>query len=215
MERCQAGQTEVRRAEPLSDLTPCFTPGTMIATARGEVPVEHLAVGDRVVTRDNGLQEVLWTGRRDLSRVQLSLNPHLRPVLIRTGTLGSRLPEWDILVSPNHRMLVKRSQTALHFDEPEVLVAAKHLICPRIGIRQVMTTGISYLHFLCERHEVVLANGAWTESFQPADWSLGAIGNAQRSEILELFPDLRRHIGRAIPAARMTLDATAAARLIA
>ena len=169
---------------------PCFTPGTQIATDKGERPVEDIRPGARIVTRDNGLQEVRWAGIKRFDWLDLRKNPHLRPVLIRAGALGDNGPEKDMLVSPNHRMLVTNDRTSLHFEEHEVLVAAKHLIDNR-GVSEVEALGVTYHHFLFDGHEAVLANGCWSESFQPGDFSLGAIGNAQRSEILELFPDLK------------------------
>ncbi|HSF63176.1 MAG TPA: Hint domain-containing protein, partial [Paracoccaceae bacterium] len=178
----------------IEDIIPCFTPGTLIATPRGEVPVESLRPGDRVITRDNGLREVVWTGARPMDRTALALNPHLQPVMIRQGSLGNGLPERDMLVSPNHRMLVANDRTALYFDEHEVLVAAKHLVGAR-GVMEVQSAGTTYIHFMCDRHEVVLANGAWTETFQPGDYTLKGMGNAQRAEIFELFPDLRNAQG--------------------
>ncbi|WP_249306342.1 Hint domain-containing protein [Rhodobacter capsulatus] len=171
-------------------IPPCFTPGTLIATPKGERLVEELREGDKILTRDNGIQEIRWIGRTDLTRAQLLAAPHLKPVLIRAGSLGNGLPERDMLVSPNHRMLVANERTALYFEEHEVLVAAKHLIDNR-GVKPVETLGTSYIHFMFDRHEVVLGNGAWTESFQPGDQSLEGLGNAQRAEILELFPELR------------------------
>ncbi len=172
------------------ECVPCFTPGTLIATPRGEVPVEDLGEGDLVITRDNGLQPVRWAGHRMLDYATLMRNEHLRPVLIERGSLGHGLPERDMLVSPNHRMLVANERTALYFDEHEVLVAAKHLINHR-SVRSVQSLGVAYLHFMFDRHEVVLANGAWTESFQPGDYSLKGVGNSQRNEIYELFPELK------------------------
>ncbi|KPQ21876.1 MAG: Hint domain-containing protein [Rhodobacteraceae bacterium HLUCCA24] len=169
----------------------CFTPGTVIATPRGERLVEDLKAGDRVITRDNGIQEIAWTGSKALTGHQLARMPHLRPILIRAGSLGNGLPEQDLLVSPNHRVLVANDKTALYFDESEVLVAAKHLTGLE-GVDEVTSLGVTYVHFMFDRHEVVLSNGAWTESFQPGDHSLQGIGNAQRGEILELFPELER-----------------------
>ncbi len=178
----------------IENVIPCFTPGTSIATPRGERLVEQLKAGDKVLTRDNGIQEIRWIGRRDMSRAELMSAPHLRPILIRAGSLGNGLPDRDMLVSPNHRMLVSSDRTALYFEEHEVLVAAKHLIDNR-GIRSVQTLGASYIHILFDRHEVVLANGAWTESFQPGDQTLGGMGNAQRNEIYEIFPELQHRTG--------------------
>ncbi|PFG63357.1 Ca2+-binding RTX toxin-like protein [Thioclava sp. ES.031] len=189
----------------MEDIIPCFTPGTLIATPRGEVPVETLREGDKVLTRDNGIQEVRWAGRAEMSRERLQHAPHLKPVLIRKGSLGNDLPERDMMVSPNHRMLVANDKTALYFEEHEVLVAAKHLVANR-GVDTVETLGTSYLHFMFDRHEVLLANGSWTESFQPGDQTLGGMGNSQRQEIFEIFPDLQTAKGRdSYHAARKTL----------
>ncbi|MFN6979078.1 MAG: Hint domain-containing protein, partial [Gemmobacter sp.] len=191
-----------------------FTPGTLIATPRGERPIEDLKAGDKVITRDNGIQEIRWIGRRDLDARALNANPHLCPVMIRQGSLGNGLPERDMMVSPNHRVLVANDRTALYFDEHEVLVAAKHLVSAN-GVAQVQSAGTSYLHMLFDRHEVVLSNGAWTESFQPGDYSLSGMGNAQRTEIFELFPQLRTAAGTAgYAAARKTLKGFEARLLV-
>ncbi|WP_225028196.1 Hint domain-containing protein [Xinfangfangia pollutisoli] len=183
----------------------CFTPGTLIATPRGEVPVESLRPGDKVVTRDNGIQEIRWTGAKTVSGQDLRRHAHLNPVLVKAHSLGNGLPEQDMLLSPNHRVLVANDRTQLYFDEHEVLVAAKHLVgLP--GVHAVASIGVTYIHFLCDRHEVVLSNGAWTESFQPGDYSLKGLGNAQRNEIMELFPELKTEAGLdGYQAARRTL----------
>jgi Ca2+-binding RTX toxin-like protein len=199
----------------IENVIPCFTPGTLIATPKGEVPVESLRAGDKIITRDNGIQEIRWTGAKHLDWAALSANPHLKPILIRQGSLGNGLPERDMLVSPNHRMLVANDRTALYFAEHEVLVAAKHLTGAK-GVQAVDSMGTSYLHFMFDRHEVVLANGAWTESFQPGDQTLKGMGNAQRNEIFELFPELRDEAGiEDYAAARRTLKKHEASLLVA
>ena len=198
----------------IENVIPCFTPGTLIATPRGEVPVESLRAGDRIITRDNGMQEIAWVGRRDLGWADLVAAPHLKPILVRAGSLGNGLPEQDMMVSPNHRLLVANDRTALYFDEHEVLVAAKHLVSPN-GVQPIDAAGISYIHFMCERHEVVLSNGAWTETFQPGDFTLKGMGNAQRGEIFELFPELKTETGlENYVAARKTLKRHEAALLV-
>ena len=184
-----APATDVLRASP------CFTPGSMIATHRGETPVQHLAVGDRVITRDNGIQTVRWVGKTQMFVQDFQAEPHLLPVFIRQGSLGKGLPERDMMVSPNHRILVTSERTSIRFTEREVLVAAKHLTSP--GVHTVQSSGTTYIHFMCDRHEVVLADGVWTESFHPDDQSLKGLGNAQRLEIFEIFPELRTEAGRA------------------
>jgi len=174
---------------------PCFTPGTMILTATGGRPIETLKPGDKGVTRDNGLQEIRWVGTKVLDGRKLLESPHLRPILIRKGALGRGLPERDMMVSPNHRMLIANDKTTLLFEDREVLVAAKHLV-NGTSIQQVDSIGLSYIHMMFDTHEIVLGDGAWTESFQPGDYSLKGIGDAQRNEIFELFPELRETHGR-------------------
>ncbi|MBE1282365.1 MAG: type I secretion protein [Rhodobacteraceae bacterium] len=184
---------------------PCFTPGTLIATPKGERRVEDLKVGDRVITRDNGIQAIRWLGKRTLNSSELLRASHLQPVLIRQGALGNGLPERDMMVSPNHRVLVANDKTALYFEEREVLVAAKHLTGLE-GVDRVEISSVTYIHFMFEQHEVVLSDGAWTESFQPGDQTLDGLGNAQRNEIFELFPELKTREGlEAYQSARRSL----------
>ena len=70
-----------------------FPPGTRIATAQGEVPVEALKPGGRAVTRDNGIQLVRGAGRRDLSAGAMASSPYFQPIWIRAGSLGLMHPK--------------------------------------------------------------------------------------------------------------------------
>ena len=159
-----------------------------------------------MITRDNGIQEVRWVGSKHMDARMLQQNPHLQPILIAKESLGNGLPERDMLVSPNHRVLVNNDRVSLYFEENEVLVAAKFLENPSCGVHTIQSMGTNYIHFMCDNHEVVLTNGSWTESFQPGDHSLRAVGNAQRNEIFELFPELRGVQGRkAYASARLSL----------
>ena len=129
-----------------------------------------------------------------MSGPELAKSPHFKPVLIRAGALGHGLPESDMMVSPQHRLLVNSSKALLYFEEREVLVAAKHLTDLE-GVDVFNATSVSYIHFMFEQHEVVLSNGAWTESFQPGAQVLNGMGNAQRNEILALFPEIKAEEG--------------------
>ncbi|MCP1167871.1 Hint domain-containing protein [Limimaricola litoreus] len=182
------------RFEEIENVVPCFTPGTVIATPRGERLVEELREGDRIITRDNGIQEIRWVGHKQVGPKQFLTSPHLKPVMIRAGALGNGLPERDMMVSPNHRVLLSGERAQLYFEDSEVLAAAKHLIGSK-GIHSVDVPRTSYIHFMFDRHEVVLSNGAWTESFQPGDHTLKGIGAELRDEIFELFPELQAREG--------------------
>lgn len=198
----------------IEKIVPCFTPGTRIATPRGEVTVENLSVGDRVVTRDNGLQVIRWIGSRTLQAHELVGSGHLAPICIAKGALGNDLPERDMTVSPNHRILVANDKTALYFEESEVLVAAKHLT-GLAGVKPVQGTDVTYIHLMFDQHEIILSDGTWSESFQPGLQSLAGVGNAQRAELFELFPELATHAGvERYSAARRSVKAHEAAVLV-
>jgi Ca2+-binding RTX toxin-like protein len=181
--------TRVVNYSEVEQVVICFTPGTYVATVRGEVAVENLREGDKVFTRDNGIQTLAWAGKRDLTGRELTDNPEFNPVHIRKGALGNGVPERDMVVSPNHRMLITSNIADVLFGEREVLVAAKHLTSLD-GVDQIKTPNVQYIHLMFEQHEIILADGAWTESFQPGDHSLNGIASAQRSEIITLFPEL-------------------------
>lgn len=190
----------------VSPITPCFTPGTMIATDRGPVAVEVLRPGDRLVTRDNGLRRIHWIGRRNIDYSELLIEPELSPVLVRAGAFGDGRPYRDMIVSPSHRFLIAPEQSFLTIDGNEALIAARHLIDRRM-VRRATALGVSYIHLLCNAHQVILADGAWTESFHPDDQIMRALGNSQRREILDLFPEVET-MGAAVKftAARAVID---------
>ncbi|MBY6152714.1 Hint domain-containing protein [Vannielia litorea] len=182
---------------------PCFTPGTMIATPEGPRPVEELGPGDRVLTRDHGVKRLQWVGQRLLNEHHLKANPRLMPVLIKTGALGYGLPERDIMVSPQHKMLISDARAEMLFGEHEVLVSAVHLVgLP--GIEQVQVDEVIYIHIMFDAHEIIMAEGAWTESYQPGAHVLGEMEDEQREEIFEIFPELRAD-ANSIITARMAL----------
>ncbi|MGB1236331.1 MAG: Hint domain-containing protein, partial [Planktomarina sp.] len=193
--------------EDIETFVMCFTPGTMIKTRKGEVDVAKLRVGDKVLTRDNGFQAVRWVGAKTLDQDVLAAKEELRPVRISKGALGDNLPERDMLVSPQHRMLVGNAATELWFGSEEVLVAAKHLTC-LAGVEVVGPEEVTYIHVMFDAHEIICGDGSWTESFQPGDQSLGSLDSEARSELFELFPELADGKAEAAyPAARQTLKA--------
>ncbi|WP_422053593.1 Hint domain-containing protein [Shimia sp.] len=173
----------------------CFTPGTQILTPQGDRPIEDLEVGDKVVTRDNGALTVNWIGRKNLTRQDLERNPQHCPILIMEGSLGNHLPDRDTWVSPQHRVLFSSANAQLFFEEHEVLVAAHHLT-ELEGVERAECEQVTYIHLMFDEHELVLSNGFWSESFQPGLQTLCGMDKSQRTEILELFPELATEIGR-------------------
>ena len=184
---------------------PCFTPGTLIKTNMGEVAVEDLTIGMQVLTRDNGYRSIKWVGHRVLGAKTLERFPELQPIRIGKGALGPDLPERDTVVSPQHRMLLSNGQIKDWFDSDEVLVAA-HLLTCFDDVARISVEDVTYIHFMFEQHEIVLADGAWSESYQPGDMRVGAMDEAHREELIKIFPELKDAHGDHFPAARRTLD---------
>lgn len=183
---------------------PCFAAGTLIRTARGEVPVEKIRPGERLQTLDNGFQPVVWVGKRSVCGLG-----SMAPVRIEANTMGNRR---RLLVSPQHRMLCQNWATQLVTGESESFAAAVHLVNGRT-IRRVRRPMITYVHLLCEHHEVILAEGAPTESLFPGGMAMAAFGRQAREEINRLFPCLSPARGTGRGLARPMME-RASARLI-
>ena len=156
-----SGQNSV----PVSSLgPPCFTPGTLIETENGPRPVEELERGDLVATADRGLVPIRLVHRRAFSAQYLRNKPKHGPVLIRARSLGCGLPERDLLVSPQHRMLIKSLVARRMFGDEEVLAPACQL-AGQPGISRVSPPeGVEYIHILLDHHAIIFAEGAPTET---------------------------------------------------
>jgi len=168
----------------------CFAAGTSIETRNGPVAVEKLRVGDEVLTHDNGYQPIRWTGSTKVSAARLGAEPRLRPILIRADALGPGYPASDLIVSPQHRVLVASAIARRMFGQDAVLVPANKLTCLD-GIDIIdddLSGGVTYVHFICDAHEVVWANGAPAESLFVGPQALGAVSDAAREELRALFP---------------------------
>lgn len=178
----------------------CFARDTRIATARGEVPIQDLRLGDLILTADRDAQPLRWPAARRLSAEDLDAAPNLRPIRIRSGALGCGLPRRDLTVSPQHRILIRSKVAERMFGSPEVLVAAKHLLALD-GVAVVEAGGgVEYWHLMCDRREVILAEGLEAETLFNGPEALAAIPAACQTELLRLLPGIA---GQAIgPAAR-------------
>ncbi|PIE14465.1 MAG: hypothetical protein CSA70_01540 [Rhodobacterales bacterium] len=133
-----------------------FTRGTHITMATGEQRrIEELQVGDRVLTRDDGPQEIRWIGQNTLRAVG-----ELAPILISAGTLNN---ENDLLVSPDHRLFVYQRSDALGAGRSEILVKARHLVN---GDTVTVRKGgfVDYFQLLFDAHQIIYAEGIAAET---------------------------------------------------
>jgi hypothetical protein len=155
-----------------------------------------LRPGNLVFTRDDGAQAVLWTGSRQISAARLHLMPQLRPIRLRSHALGQGRPDPDLLVSPQHRILIKGRAAQTLFNTDEVLVKAEDMVNDRTIAVDHSVKSVRYIHVLLERHSVIWANGLETESFHPANAAPGSMEAAQRAGLLTILPslDLNPHV---------------------
>ncbi|MCP4892158.1 MAG: hypothetical protein GY904_36910 [Planctomycetaceae bacterium] len=108
-------RTEVSKTRGAKTV-PCFVAGTRIVTQSGLVVIEDLKPGDRILTRDNGYQDLRWIGTS--SRRASGADS---PVKIAASTLGNHEA---ICLSQNHRVLVQSPAATMLFGESEVLIRA-------------------------------------------------------------------------------------------
>jgi len=169
----------------------CFVRGTMIETDSGLTAVEDLRAGTLVRTSDGGFKPLRLALSRKISATALRTNPKLAPVRIMAGALGNSLPQRDLLVSRQHRMLVSSKICERMFGQTDVLLAA-HQLTELPGIFTEPGYGeVEYFHLVFDRHEVIYAEGAPTESFFPGPEAIKSMPRAARAELFAIFPQLK------------------------
>ena len=156
--------------------TACYVQGTHIATADGDVPVEALAIGDILLTAGGELRPIKWIGLRGYAGRFLAANPQMQPIRLRAGCLGEGMPRRDLLVSPKHAMFLDG-----------VLVPAGCLVNGTTITQERVRDRVDYFHIELDSHDVILAEGAPSESFLDDD-SRGLFHNA--AEYAALYPNV-------------------------
>jgi Hint domain len=137
-----------------SPWTACFVAGTRILTERGEVPVESLTAGERVLTAGGAARPVRWLGHSTRARMFADPIREL-PIRIKASALGDNVPGRDLLLSPGHAMLIDG-----------ILVQCGALVNGTSVVRETaMPAVFSYYHVELDSHELLLAEGAPAESF--------------------------------------------------
>ncbi len=132
---------------------PCFVKGTRLLTQAGDVAVEALQVGDRVVTVDGSTSAVRWIGQRRIV-VARRRDPHnVQPVRIHAGAMAPGVPSRDVLLSPDHAVFVDGS-----------LIPVRYLLNGATVVQESWSE-VTYVHIELERHAVMLADGLPAESY--------------------------------------------------
>ncbi|HEV8680816.1 MAG TPA: Hint domain-containing protein [Stellaceae bacterium] len=133
----------------------CFCRGTRILTDKGELPVEALAVGDRVQTLSGDLKPIVWIGFG--CDLVTGKNPLARPIIVRRGALGDEVPRRDLYLTHGH---------ALYFDG--VLIPVEHLVNHHSILWDDAARVVEYYHIELADHDVLFAEGAPAETYYDA-----------------------------------------------
>jgi hypothetical protein len=135
----------------------CFVAGTLIDTPTGEVRVEKLRVGDRVMTAHNGPRKVIWigTGMVLATRGKRSVET---PVIVRKGALADNLPHQDLHITKAH---------ALYIDG--VLIPVEFLVNHQTIVWDDRAQEVEIYHVELQTHDVLIANGVPAESYRDDD----------------------------------------------
>jgi hypothetical protein len=172
----------------------CFGPGTMITTQDGALPIEWLALGDKVLTRDNGYQPIMWIGRFDVADPLDNQFP--AAVEIAAGGLGPDLPQSKLRVTPGLRVLFQDPMLCLYFHEQEALISAECLVDGnQIALTQDRGNERFY-QFVLPDHELVLAEGLWVESLLLTDQFIAAQPPKTRRELQVLTDGCHKRTAR-------------------
>jgi O-antigen biosynthesis protein len=141
-----AGGTDV-------DLVPCYLAGTLILTDQGERPVETLAIGDTIITADAAARPIRWIGRRSYGG-RFAKGKHLQPICIKASALEDGVPQRDLWISPHHAMFLEG-----------VLIEAQDLVNCASIVQADGIERIDYFHIELDTHDILIAEGAPSESF--------------------------------------------------
>jgi hypothetical protein len=133
---------------------PCYCAGTCIMTDKGEVAVEELSIGDRVVTLSGSARPIKWIGQRAYAGLFAYGNPAILPVCFKAGSLGDGTPKRDLWVSPDHAMFIDG-----------ILIPAEDLVNGDGIVQADAVEEVRYFHVELDSHDVLLAEGAWSETF--------------------------------------------------
>jgi autotransporter passenger strand-loop-strand repeat protein len=162
----------------LEEGTPCYCRGTLILTDTGEVPVEDLRIGDRLMTHWGAARPIRWIGTRSYAGRFAAGNKNVLPVRIAAGALDENVPKRDLFVSPLHAMFLDG-----------MLIPAHALVNGTSIVQATQIEQVEYFHLELDFHDVIVAEGALSESFVDDD-SRGMFQNA--ADHRRLYPDAGR-----------------------
>ena len=183
LETSDGGNSYQAYPAPDPDAVPCFAPDTLIATPDGPVVVSSLRSGDRVCIQGSSTDTVRLVRRA----FQQKFDEGQWPVLIPAHAFGWGRPFADLVLSPQHRVLIGSHRQATSLVDRQCLVPAKTLV-GHAGIRWMRgRKSQAWVHFALTRHQIVRANGCLTESLLLGEMVLQGLSKSERDKLRSLF----------------------------
>ena len=172
--------------------------GTIVLTQTGARAVENLSVGDKIITRDHGLQP--------LRRITASLCK-TTAILFAAGALGDHD---TITLTAKTRVLIRAPLVKQLFRESEVFALARDLV-NGTSIRALSGAAPGQmLHLMLERPEILRAAELEVESLPPETSLMQQLDPQTQAAILRMLPTAG---DVAMPTGRICLLAAEARRL--
>jgi Hint domain len=192
----------------------CFSKGAEISTPSGRRLVEDLRAGDSVLTEDGRSVTIAWIGTSRYGRQQAAREDRLRPVYLHAHAFGPGLPDRELVLSPQHRIVVESASCELLFGTERAFVVARHLTPPFASMPEP-EADVTYFHVLLEHHEILVANGLPCESLQPARRMIEALSSEARNGLRAVVDTLGAEALMTRPDALPTLNHREASVLLA
>jgi hypothetical protein len=148
-----------------TEVIPCFLPGTLIRSDRGEVAVECLTVGDTVITYGGRKRRLCWIGTGSAQPSRGARGP-ATPIIVRKGALGDNVPYRDLHITKGHSLFIDG-----------VLIPVEFLVNHRSILWDDLTQNVTVFHLELDEHDILIANGAAAESYRD-DGNRWLFGNA-------------------------------------
>jgi hypothetical protein len=191
--------------------------GTRVRTTLGNMPVETLGEGLKIITADHGPQPLRAVFRKtiklDLTDPDAVRNFLCQPVRLRAGALGAQRPARNVLLAPHHLV-------ALPHPDPhngsDVFIAARALTSSQNVGRLTKRSQISYFSLLFDRHVVLFVDGVKVESLRPDAAFQASLSPSERATLFNIRPGLAHLPKLAVgPTARPVWPDTQGARVLA
>ena len=163
---------------------------TNVRTPCGARHVANLRPGDLVVTRDRGLRPVRLVWSRTVTEADLAADPSLAPVCLRPRAIGPMMPQRDLLVAGDHRLLIPGYRLTDRPDTAAALIPAREIAGTSDAAFIDRARGeMTFYNLVFDAHEVFAANGLPVESFHITEETLPLVPAGARARICELFPE--------------------------